>query len=91
MFWGNKHDFYFGSESLQAQPNSLGGIFTVRQKPPFMRDQLMASVSDFNSKRGFMVRSEGGEDGSNLNNLPRWAKREVHFAPIGAFQAQRQN
>jgi len=37
------------------------------------------------------VRSEGGEDGSNLNNLPRWAKREVHFAPIGAFQAQRQN
>jgi hypothetical protein len=33
-------------------------------------------------------RSEGGEDGSNINNLPRWAKREVHFAPIGAFQVQ---
>jgi propane monooxygenase small subunit len=43
---------------IGGQPNSLGGIFTVRQKPPFMRDQLMASVSDFNSKRGFMVRSE---------------------------------
>jgi hypothetical protein len=37
------------------------------------------------------VRSEGGEDVSNFNNLPRWAKRKVHFAPIGAFQAQRQN
>jgi hypothetical protein len=38
-----------------------------------------------------LVRSEGGEDVSNINNLPRWAKRGVHFAPIGAFQAQRQN
>ena len=76
---------------IGGQPNSLGGIFTVRQKPPFMRDQLMASVSDFNSKRGFMVRSEGGEDVSNFNNLPRWAKGEVHFPPIGAFQAQCQS
>lgn len=31
--------------------------------------------------------SEGGEDVSNFNNLPRRAKGEVHFAPIGAFQA----
>ncbi len=69
MFWGNKNDFYFGSKSLQAQPNSLGGIFTVRQKPPFMRDQLMASVSDFNSKRGFMVRSEGARICCEFNGL----------------------
>jgi hypothetical protein len=35
------------------------------------RDKAMASVSDFNAKRGLMVRSEGGEDASNFNNLPR--------------------
>ena len=81
MFWGNKNDFYFGSKSLQAQPNSLGGIFTVRQKPPFMRDQLMASVSDFNSKRGFMVRSEGGRIWCGFNDLLRWVKK------LGAFPA----
>src|SRR6266700_6813662 len=34
-----------------------------------------------------LVRSEGGEDVSNFNNLPRWVKGEVHFPPIGAFQA----
>jgi len=28
------------------------------KKPPFMRDQLMASASDFNSKPGFMLRAE---------------------------------
>jgi hypothetical protein len=39
----------------------------------------------------YLVRSEGGEDVSNFNNLPIWAKGEVHFAPIGAFQAQRQS
>ena len=39
-------------------------------------------------KCGFMVRSEGGEDVSNFNNLPGWVKRQVHFAPIGAFQVQ---
>jgi hypothetical protein len=55
---------------IGGQPNAIGGIFTVRQKPPFMRDQLMASASYFNSKRGFMVRSEGGEDVSNFNDLP---------------------
>ena len=76
---------------IRGQPNSLGGMFIVRQKPPFMRDQLLASASDFNSKHGFMVRSEGREDGNNINNSPRWAKREVHFAPNGALQAQRQN
>jgi hypothetical protein len=32
-----------------------------------------------------MVRSEGGEDVSNSNNLQRWAKGTVHFAPISAF------
>jgi hypothetical protein len=32
-----------------------------------------------------MVRSEGGEDISNFNNLPVWAKGQVHFTPIGAF------
>jgi len=35
-----------------------------------------------------VVRSEGGADVCNFNNLPRWAKGEVHFPPIGAFQAQ---
>jgi len=29
-----------------------------------------------------LVRSEGGEDVSNFNNLPRSAKSEVHFPPI---------
>lgn len=37
-----------------------------------------------------MVRSEGGEDGSNFNNLPRRAKATVHFRPIGVFAAPRQ-
>jgi hypothetical protein len=46
---------------IGGQPNSLGGIFTVRQKPPFMRDQLMASARDFNSKPGFMVRARKAE------------------------------
>jgi hypothetical protein len=35
--------------------------------------------------------SEGGEDVSNFNNLPIWAKVEVRFPPIGAFQARRQS
>jgi len=34
-------------------------------------------------KCGFMVRSEGGVDVSNFNNLPRWVKRQ------GAFRAYR--
>jgi hypothetical protein len=34
------------------------------------------------------VRSEGGEDVSNFNNLPRSAKSEVHFPPISTFHAQ---
>jgi hypothetical protein len=38
--------------------------------------------------RDFPVRSEGAEDVSNFNNLPRWAEGEVHFAPVGAFQAE---
>jgi hypothetical protein len=37
-----------------------------------------------------MVRSEGGEDVRNFNNLQRWAKSQVHFPPIGAFQAKHQ-
>jgi hypothetical protein len=51
----------------------------------------MDSASDFNVKRGFMVRSEGGEDVNNFNKLPRWAKSEVHLRPIGALQAERQS
>jgi hypothetical protein len=35
-----------------------------------------------------MVRSEGGEDVSHFNNLPGQVKGEVHFPPIGAFEAQ---
>jgi hypothetical protein len=56
-----------------------------------MRDQRMASASDFNAQRGFMARSEGGEDGGNINNLPRWAKREVHFAPCFSGPAPKLN
>jgi hypothetical protein len=37
-----------------------------------------------------LVRSEGGEDTRNFNNLPGWAKGEVHLGPVGAFQDQRQ-
>jgi hypothetical protein len=59
---------------IGGQPNSLSGIFTVRQKPPFMRNQLMASASDFNSKRGFMVRSEGGRICCSINRLERFIK-----------------
>jgi hypothetical protein len=43
----------------------------------------MASVSDFNSKRGFMVRSEGGRIYCDFNNLRRWIKS------LGAFPAYR--
>jgi hypothetical protein len=50
-----------------------------------------SSRSDFNSKRRFMVRSEGGEDFSHFNNSQRWAKGQVHFPPIGAFQAEHQS
>jgi hypothetical protein len=38
-----------------------------------------------------LVRSEGGEDVSNFNSLRGWAKGQVHFPPIGAFQAERQS
>jgi hypothetical protein len=38
-----------------------------------------------------VVRSEGGEDVSNFNNLQGWAKGQVHFPPIGAFQAEHQS
>ena len=48
---------------------------------------LGRKLGHFNAKRGFMGRAEGGEDGSNINSLPGWAKRKVHVAPIGAFQA----
>ena len=41
----------------------------------------MASVSDFNSKGGFMVRSKGGRVCCGFNSLPIWAKGS------GAFQA----
>jgi hypothetical protein len=74
---------------LRGQPNSLGGIFTVRQKPRFIRDQLMASASDFNSKRGFMVRSEGGVDANNFNYLPRNIKAQGSCAMRSADQDRR--
>jgi hypothetical protein len=32
-----------------------------------------------------LVRSEGGEDVRNFNNLQRWAKSQVHFPPIGEY------
>jgi len=38
-----------------------------------------------------LVRSEGGEDVSNFNNLPRWATGKVHFTPMSAFPAPRQS
>ena len=38
-----------------------------------------------------LVRSEVGEDASNFNSLPRWAKGKVHFPPLGAYQAKCQS
>lgn len=42
---------------------------------------------DFNG----LVRSEGGEDASNFNNLQRWVNGLVHFPSKGAFQAEHQS
>ena len=70
---------------MDGRPNSLDGIFTVRQK----NDQLSRAISTPNV--GLWCALEGGKDASNFNNLLRWAKGQVRFPPVGAFQAEHQN
>jgi hypothetical protein len=44
-------------------------------------DQPMTSASDFNAKRGFMVRSEGGRICCDFKGLPAWTKTFGAFSP----------
>jgi hypothetical protein len=80
----------WSEEKLIADGAYFGAYYgpVVRDFDFSFTSRCALSVRDFNAKRGFLVRSEGGEDVSNFNNLPRSAKSEVHFPPISTFHAQ---
>lgn len=64
-------------------------LVTRLSNSPAVRDQLMASASDFNTKCGFMVRLEGGHFCCNVNGLPGWVNTlgAVCSFTVSAFQA----
>jgi hypothetical protein len=66
----------------------FGGIFTVSQKPPFMRDQPMVSTGDFNGNAGLWCARRAVALVVISIGWRHLSSHKVHFRPIGAFQTE---
>jgi len=70
-------------DDLKALPDANKVATDGENKVVTWRSKFRRDLSDFNAKRGFVVRSEGGRICCDFNDLRKWAKS------LGAFPACR--